>query len=214
MNTVGQLFVSLSVGVTGNETNSFSGDGVSGVYIFGMQFEEQSYPTSYIPTSGSPQTRGADSSTDAGSSDLISSTEGVLYTEIAALSDDLTYRTMSLSDGNTNNRIYIRYVNVSNIIQAVVGVGGVNQVVITVTLSDITSNSKVAFKYKANDFSLWINGTEYIGTPINGGGVPSALNRLAFDDGGGSFPMYGKVKCVAVFKEALTDAELTCLTTI
>ena len=46
MTNVGQIFVSLSVGITGNEINSFSGDGVSGVYIFGMQFEEQSYSTS------------------------------------------------------------------------------------------------------------------------------------------------------------------------
>ncbi len=83
MTNVGQLFVSLSVGITGNETSSFSGDGVSGVYIFGMQFEEQSYPTSYIATSGSPETRAADSALDSGDlSNYINSTQGVYYTEI------------------------------------------------------------------------------------------------------------------------------------
>jgi len=40
------------------------------------------------------------------------------------------------------------------------------------------------------------------------------LSELAFDRGDGSDEFEGKVKCVAVFKEALTDAELTCLTTI
>ena len=137
-----------------------------------------------------------------------------MYAEIAALSDDLTYRTISLSNSSTNNRIYIRYVNVSNIIQAVVGVGGVNQVVITVTLSDITSNSKVAFKYKANDFSLWINGTEYIGTPVNDGSVPSGLNRLGFDYGISGARFHGKVKDLRVYNTALTDLELQELTTI
>ena len=38
-------------------------------------------------------------------------------------------------------------------------------------------------------------------------------DRLNFDAGNGSDDFYGKVKCVAVFKEALTDAELTALTT-
>ena len=215
MNTVGQLFVSLSVGVTGNETNSFSGDGVSGVYIFGMQFEEQSYPTSYIATSGSPVTRAADSALDAGSSDLISSTEGVLYAEISALANEGIFRVLSLNDGSVggDNRIRLQYTSVDNTLAAVVkSVDNTTRVSISVVLTDLTEFHKVAFKYKANDFSLWINGTEYVGTPINGGGVPIGLNKLSFNSGVGS-PFYGNVKCVAVFKEALTDEELTCLTT-
>jgi tRNA C32,U32 (ribose-2'-O)-methylase TrmJ len=44
--------------------------------------------------------------------------------------------------------------------------------------------------------------------------VPSAntFDRVNFDLGQGSFDFYGKVKTVAVFKEALSDTELACLT--
>ena len=46
-----------------------------------------SFATSYIPTSGSTVTRAAETLNNAGNSDLINSTEGVLYAEIAALSN-------------------------------------------------------------------------------------------------------------------------------
>jgi hypothetical protein len=42
---------------------SYVGDGTSGVYIWGCQYEQSSYPTSYIPTTSSSATRVADLST-------------------------------------------------------------------------------------------------------------------------------------------------------
>jgi hypothetical protein len=42
--------------------------------------------------------------------------------------------------------------------------------------------------------------------------MPTGLNQLAFVQGAASQNFFGKVKCVAVFKEALTDEELQCLT--
>ena len=54
--------------------------------MWGLQLEGLSYATSYIPTlTGSTETRATETATGAGSADLINSTEGVLYAEIAAL---------------------------------------------------------------------------------------------------------------------------------
>jgi hypothetical protein len=45
-----------------------------------------------------------------GISDLIGQTEGVLFVETAALFNDLTgNRSISISDGSSNNRIVINY---------------------------------------------------------------------------------------------------------
>ena len=71
--------------------------------------------------------------------------------------------------------------------------------------------TKIAVKYKENDFALWVNGVE-VATDTSGN-TPIGLNKLSFTRGDNNHPFEGKVKCVAVFKEALTDAQLTSLTT-
>jgi len=134
----------------------------------------------------------------------------VLYAEIAALANDGTYRLMSLSDGTANNRIYLGYMSTDNFIRIKLTSGAVTQADFVENLSNATSFNKVAFKYKENDFALWINGIK-VATDTSGL-TPVTLTDLSFNAGSSKF--FGKTKCVAVFKEALTDAELTCLTTI
>ena len=193
---------------------SYTGDGTSGVYVWGAQLEEQSYATSYIPTNGAIATRLADVAANSGNSTLINSTEGVLYAEISALADDGTYRFISASSGAYTNSVRIGYFTTSNVIEFRVVSGGVNQGSLLYTLPDSTETIKVAGKYKQNDFALWVDGVEVL-TDTNGS-VPIGLSELSFDDGNSSnnSPFFGNTKCVAVFSEALTDAQLQSLTTI
>ena len=210
---VGQLFVSLSVGVTGNETNSFSGDGVSGVYIFGMQFEEQSYPTSYIPTSGSPETRALDSALDAGSSDLISSTEGVLYAELSTVLNTDSKR-ISLSDGNSLNRVEFGFDIASNSLRIIVKSND-NDIINSqeVISSDITNFIKVAIKYESGDTKVFVNGNSVGNTSTVSFSNIGTMDRLNLSTHtSSSYQFQGKVKDVRVYNTALTDLELTVLT--
>jgi hypothetical protein len=188
---------------------------VSELYVWAAQVEAQSFATSYIPTNGEVGgvTRLQDAALGAGSSDLINSTEGVLYAEIAALADDNIKKGISLSDGTTSNRIILRYDNASNRIKYIVVSSGVIQANMNTAAYDILDNLKIAVKFKENDFALWVNGLE-ITTDTSGNTFPTdTLSELNLDSTTIE-PFYGKVKCVAVFKEALTDEELTCLTTI
>ena len=198
---------------TSNGPQTLLRDGTNGAYIYGLQAESHAtreYATSYIPTSGSVVTRAADLALDAGSSDLINSTEGVLYLEVAALTSINYFESITLSDGGTQNRIRFQFLNTLNKGAVQVQVGGVNQMFRNVDFTDITDFNKVAIKYKQNDFSAWLNGVK-IHTDTSGT-IPS-LNKINFSSGSNFNTFNGKVKCVAVFKEALTDAELTCLTT-
>ncbi len=193
---------------------TYTGTGNDYVYIWGAQLEELPYSTSYIPTSGATATRFADELSGAGSTDLINSEEGVLYADISALADSSTNRYISLSDGTQDNRILIRYGTLSNSIGVYVEIGNAPQINQIIAFADITTSSKVALKYKLNDYALWVDGSEVYSSANSL--VPSigTLNALNFSSGDGSFSFYGKTKTVAVFSEALSDEELTCLTTI
>jgi hypothetical protein len=204
--TSGTLQIRLSQGGTGTTVDL---DNTSNIYIWGWQFEKGSYATSYIPTNGSAVTRLGETCTNAGNADLFDS-EGVLYAEIAALADDLTFRYISLSDGTGDNCIRLYYTIASNSITYQVRFGGSLEVFNQIAITDIKKFNKIAVKYKQNNFSFWINGVE-VATDTSGN-TPIGLNVLQFSDANGSSsPFYGKTKMVAVFPY-LSNDELECLT--
>ena len=179
------------------------------VYIYGAQLEVGSFPTSYIPTSGQSGgvTRLADVANNAGSSDLINSTEGVLYAEISALADDVENKFMSISNGSNTEVLRIAYISGTDIRFETAMTSGTNfQKDVEINLSD---NNKVCFQYKSNEYKVFVNGFSYSVTQRST--TPTGLNELSFDRGDGLRNFYGNTKSVAVFKEALTDLELECL---
>jgi hypothetical protein len=179
--------------------------------FWGVQLEVGGYETSYIPTpSAAIVTRSAETATGSGNADTFNDSEGVLMAEISALADDGTYRILSLSDGTTDERVYMQYTNVSNTLATVVKNGAVTQANISYILPNETEFSKLLFKYKSNDFALWVNGFE-VGTDTSGN-TPIGLSELAFDDGNGANDFYGNTKQLQYYDSALTDSELEQLT--
>ncbi len=178
--------------------------------FWGAQVEQGSFPTSYIPTNGSSVTRSAETADSSGDADTFNDSEGVLMAEISALADDGTYRILSISNSTAAERIYMQYTNVSNTVAVVVKNGSVTQVNIGFVLPNETEFNKVLFKYKQNDFALWVNGFE-IGTDTSGN-TPSGLSELAFDNATGSNDFYGNTKQIQYFDSALNDSDLEKLT--
>ena len=199
--------ITFLMGETRNDT--YTGDGTSGLYLWGAQLEQGSYATSYIPTSGATSQRQSDVARGAGNSEVFNDSEGVLFANIAALADDDTTRRLSISDGTNDDRILIGYSS-SDRLQYVVSDGGSVVVNKLITVSDITLPTKTAFKYKLNDCAVWVNGFE-VDTDIVAT-MPSGLNTLNFDQANGTENFYGKTKEMGVYDTALTDAELEALT--
>ena len=191
--------------------------GNSSVAYFGHQYEVGSYATSLINTVGTTQTRVADTATGSGNSTVINSSEGVFYAEISALADDLSDRWITIRENAnaTDNQINIRYAASTNLIQAVSRSAGLGQdVVLQYNAPSITDFNKVAVKYKLNDWALWVNGIEVDTVISSTPFTANSLDKLDFNSGTGSKPFYGKTKDVRVYTTALSDAELTTLTTI
>ena len=190
--------------------NSYVGNGTSGVYIYGAQLEQGSYASSYIPTQGSIQTRVAETASGSGNSEVFNDSEGVLYFEFKN-TDTLDYKLISISDGTSNNRIFIGTRLSTGYIYYYVVSGGVNQALYIST--QLAYNfTKVAVKYKANDFSFWINGLKV--STDSSGSTPIGLDSLQFNGGSGTLDFHGKTKEIAYYDTALTDSELAALTTI
>lgn len=200
---------------TANGSTEFprvSCDLAGSLYAFGAQVEESSFATSYIPTNGSTVTRIAERANSSGNSDLFNDSEGVLYAEIASLAEGVgNNKRLSISAGGPSNSVNFSFRASNNQIQILVKSGGTTTVNLTPTISPAVTNFfKIAMKYKTDDFALFVNGTK-VATDTSAT-MPTGLNTLSFDRGDGGQDYIGKVKCVAVFKEALTDAELTELT--
>jgi hypothetical protein len=99
------IFVAFLVEST--NTFSYAGDGTSGIYIWGAQLEQGSFPTSYIPTTTSTVTRTADNASITGSnfSDFYNPSEGTIYTVFRkSLGTQTNQYPFAISDNTVNNR--------------------------------------------------------------------------------------------------------------
>jgi len=179
------------------------------IQLWGAQLEELSYATSYIPSLiGSTVTRATETATGAGSATLINSTEGVLYAEIAALDDGISQQ-IGVYGNSTTKQLRIEIAN--SVIRAQL-FNGAYQANMSSTQT-VTNFNKIAFLWKLNDFALWINGVE-VATDSSGSTFPANdLDRLNLSGQNGvSSLAQAKIKAIAVFNEALSDAELNNLT--
>ena len=219
--TSGQLFISMSVGITGSETNSFSGDGTSGIYIWGCGLEQGSYATSYIPNFGTALgvTRVQDQYEKTGISNLIGQTEGTFFIELSKpVLNFSTQSLISLNNAASNsdaNSIAIGFDAGDDFFIRLQS----NNVFVfqeTETNADANTFYKIAVSYKSGQSLIYIDGSPI--TP-NGGNLSNAftftatLDNLSFDfNGNNSLPFFGKVKQLQVYNTALTDTELATLT--
>jgi hypothetical protein len=186
----------------------YVGDTEGGLYLWGLQVEEGSFPTSYIPTSGSTVTRSVDVASIATSAFGFNEDEGTVFAE-GRTSSSLISALFTINDNSVNNRISQRLTG-SNV-QAFIMDGGTAQASINVSNHIIGSFSKSALAYQENNFNNASQGT--LGTADTSGTVASSLTQIELGTSRSPSNMLnGHIKKLQYFPRRLSDTELQEIT--
>ncbi len=208
LGTQGQFWLA-----TNSTTTSYTGDGTSGLFIWGAQLEAGSFPTSYIPTTTAPLTRGADvcSITGGNFTGMWNQSEGTLLAQTQKTSTNSNAFIISVSDNSFNNETDLRYNSVSQV-ASLMNVSNVNQLV--GLQANITSGAAVkqSIAYKLNDCAYAANGA----SPISDtSALIPTVDRLTIGNvavAGQAFYLNGTIAAIRYYKKRLPNAKLAQLT--
>jgi len=197
-----------------NTNSQYTGDGYSGIYIWGAQLEAGAFPTSYVATSASQVTRSADSAsmTGANFSSWYRADEGTLYAEANRFSNAATFPAVfQIDDGTDNNRLNVEIRNTTG---TVFGSAVTNGSTVAGLGSAAVGNNytKLSFTFKVDDFAFSHNGTAAL--TDTSGGVPvvnSALLGARRSVGVSQF-LNGYIRKLAYYPVKLSSANLQALT--
>ena len=208
----------LNVGMSNTATPSdkdyptFTGNRYKGILVWGKQLEVGSFPTSYIPTSGSTVTRSSDKASLTGASftEFYNPTEGTLFTD-AITSQSSTSYMFYISDGTYTNRIgtyqnangYARFLVRSNSSTSVDTLG--------TTAYSRGDSMRFAAAYAANDVAAVDNGST--AQTDNGVNVPFSTGEAYIGaDAAGFVSNSAHFKKVAYYPQRLSNATLQAMT--
>ena len=199
-------------GVTyaGIALNANSGVDTSDILVWGFQVEIGSYPTSYIPTSGTTVTRNLD--TFYSDTNAIGQTEGTFYLETVPL-NSLTSYTERVVQFESSGSDFMTIQRSANSTITFYGTDGVNSwSIVQIGLFVGGETIKIAGAYKDNDIALYVNGVQ-IGTNTSASAPQTQKLRFA-NNASGSLGYIGSHQEFQLYKTRLTNAELATLTTI
>ncbi len=201
---------------SGNRT--YTGNGTSGIYIWGAQLETGAFATSYIPTTTTALTRNADiaSMTGTNFSSWYSASEGTLYGEVSSAAITVggaSRRIANINNGTESNRITVAWAGLTGVGAAFVSDGGVTQAGFNSPSGAYPFPTKVALAYKVNDFQAAVNGSAFAAD--TNGTVPT-VDRMTIGDvvTGGTGPqnINGHIRRIAYYPLCNTNVQLQALT--
>ena len=190
--------------------SGFTGNGHNGVFLWGAQFEQASFPASYIKTTGSQVTRSADiaSMTGTNFSDWYRQDEGSIYAEGAPFNLASSGRLYSIDDGTDtiNNAIYSIAADTSHF---VVRKNGTTEATIDGGTFVANQFAKIAGAYKTNDVAASLDGSA-VGTDTSV--LLPLVSRMRIGLGFSTNYLNGTIKKLAYYPLRLTNNELVDLT--
>ena len=180
-----------------------------------MQVEfDASFPTSYIPTSGSAVTRTADIASLPVERFAYNQAQGSLVFYSKLFAEDNTSQfiyALSAEAGNSNNTIRLYDSGTDNRLISNIRTNAANVATFNIDSTAFDSPFKVFQSYKVNDFSAGIDGA--VSGVDTGGAVPVNIKQWNFFSAQDSGSVAsGHIKSIQYYPKRLSNTELELLT--
>ncbi len=186
----------------------YTGNGTSGLYLWGAQLEVGTFPTSYIPTVASQVTRAADIAlmTGANFSSWYNQTEGTFVVTARDVSNPLGVMAAT-DDGTSANLNSIFLAGATTAV-------GFRTTVASVVVSDIAVGTivsgaafTIAAAYKINDFAATLNGAAVVVDSLGDVPLGQTTLRIGANVANTAF-IGGHLQRLTYYNTRLTNAEL------
>ncbi len=198
---------------TGNDVVTYTGNGTSGVFIWGAQLEVGAFATSYIPTTTAAATRAADvaSITGANFSSWYRQDEGTVFADVvSAPNNTIAQLAADISDALGNERIFTRRTGAGSLAVAVID-GGVTQA--DVGAGPVISGGAryaTAVSYRLNSINLATNGQ--IGTEDTTATIPTPDRMFIGQNFASTQQTGGTIRRLTYWPQRLPNSTLQAIT--
>lgn len=185
----------------------YTGTNEISCYMWGMQVEQGSFPTSYIPTNGTSVTRNDESFVADSLGAIIGQTEGCVFIDFVYYEGNRfeIFDASSTADGFLIYRSGTTY-------NLQVGNGGTYWAITNfITGLTIGTQYKLAINYKLNDYKVYVNGSQ---TATNTSIEVPTTNKIISSQSNGANKFTNHINEFMMFDQFLTDDELEALTTL
>ena len=187
-------------------------NGFDGVFLTGFQVEQGSFPTSYIPTSGSTVTRSLDGAKITGNnfnSVIPSSAEFSAYAEAtAAVKDDNRIWTIS-ENASQQERILANFQDAWQLLMQTDGSTATSLDAGTVTVG---TYSKIGYRLQLDNNAVCIDGGNVVSDTETGRMPRIDALYIGANFGGTTNLLNGTIKKLAFYPQSLSDATLQAMT--
>ena len=194
---------------------TYTGNGYSGIYIWGAQLEAGAFATSYIPTVASQVTRAADAASMTGTnfSSWYNQAEGSFYSDFAftGLTGLAGQRVFQADDGSNSN--YIGTISNSlSAMQNIITRNGVAEATLSTPATTYIANTfnKIAVGFANNNSVAAVNNV--LGTADTSCLLPLGVTSLRFGASVTSVNANLLIRKIAYYPLRVTDAQLQGLT--
>jgi hypothetical protein len=191
-------------------TTVYTGDGQSGLLVWGAQLEEGLIANNYVPTTTSVVPYASEIITVNSFSNYINPLESTLLAEIEFRAILTTARYIQIDDGSNSNRLVLGTTSAGSF-QNFASVNGFTNLSTTITPGIVPNTVyRIAVAFAANNSRSAVNGV--LSSPGTAGSMPQGLNRLRLDGQLGSNQRNHWLRRFIYYPSRLSDSDLQAIT--